>query len=89
MVFWISWWTTEALGDFELHSPWWVTGLAGDDAESICAAVRAPTEADAKQLILQSYDQPPNDLEWRFCDQKPTDWVPFSERFPQDGWMVW
>ena len=42
MRFWLSWCSVDdtptALGAFELHSPWWVSG-EGEDYSTICAAV--------------------------------------------------
>lgn len=101
--FWISWWSAPSLGGFTLATPWWVTGSRYDEKEisplisedaavathSICAAVSARNEAKARELIKKSYDKEPVDLEWRFCYEKPADWIPFSDRFPKSGWMTW
>jgi hypothetical protein len=89
-AFWISWYHTEDLGPFELHSPWWVSGYRGDDdAATICAAVHADSEHAAKNIIDRAYDSPPGQLEFRFCEARGPRWVPFSERFPKAEWMVW
>lgn len=89
--FWISWWhDIEKLGEFELHSPWWRSGIRmSDDAESICAAIQGYDEAQAKERVLMSYDERPEDLEWRFVEERPDDWSPFSGRFPRAAWMQW
>lgn len=86
--FWLSWWHTDKDGTFELHSPWWRSGWRGDDA-SVCAAVRAESEEAAKEIILASFDVRPVDLEWRFCEERPEDWSPFSDRFTRRDWMQW
>jgi hypothetical protein len=89
--FWISWWHSSGiLGDFELNSPWWVSGSdpIHDDHLSICAAVKAVSEDHAIKIIEQSYDTPPV-LDPRFCGRKPNDWTPFCDRFPRANWMKW
>lgn len=93
--FWLSWFGNRC--GYELHWPWWISGyrMDGDDetgaldTPSICAAVRAPNEAAAKALIIAAYDEPPGELEWRFCNERPDDWSPFNERFPKADWMQW
>jgi len=93
--FWISWEHRSDYGDFVLPSPWWVSGGGNDGLEnqfdSICAAVRAEDEDDAKRIIIKSFDSvPPMDnFKWRFVDEKPENWSPFSDRFPRDQWMSW
>ena len=92
MRFWLSWYavndTPSALGAFELHSPWWVSG-EGEDDVSVCAAVIADNEEQAKAAIVASYDDKSVFLKWRFVHQKDDNWSPFSGRFPQAPWMVW
>jgi hypothetical protein len=56
---------------------------------TICAAVMAENEAQAKSLIKQSYDNPPAVLTWRFCDEMEPDWAPFGDRFEKADWMKW
>lgn len=97
--FWISWFHTPAMGGFELHSPWWVSGsrevvnrLAFDEGHSeptICAAVQADDEDGAKEAVVASYDMRPSNVEWRFCEPRADDWTPFNERFPKADWMTW
>lgn len=97
--FWISWYHTPVMGQFELHSPWWVSGarhvadrLAFDEVReepTICAAVQADHEEAAKAIVQASYDVPPHEIEWRFCEERPDDWSPFSGRFPKADWMKW
>lgn len=97
--FWISWFHKPAMGAFELHSPWWVSGSRevanrftfdeGHSEPTICAAVRAEDEAAAKEAVTAAYDMRPADMEWRFCEPRPDDWSPFSGRFPRADWMKW
>jgi hypothetical protein len=89
---WVSWYNTHTGDAFELHSPWWVSGTRmSDDADTIVAAIRAPSEKAAKGKVIAAYDRPPvTSLEWRFCEERPEDWSPFgSDRFPQAAWMQW
>jgi hypothetical protein len=88
--YWISWYCPFGrMGKFELHSPWWVSGES-EDAFTICAAVQAKNEPEAKQIIRQCHDEPrPNTIHWRFCDQRAEDWSPFCDRFPRASWMKW
>ena len=88
---WVSWYNSGRRDAFELHSPWWVSGTRlDDDADTIVAAVRAPTEKDAKAKIITAYDRPAvSSLEWRFCKPQADDWQPFNDRFPRSDWMRW
>ena len=87
--YWISWWHDKEFSPFELHSPWWVSGEAHDDAKSICAAIKADNEHEARQIVLACYDSLPDTLRFRFNEQKENDWSPFNERFPKAEWMKW
>lgn len=89
--FWVSWYNTVPLNQFELHSPWWVSGSReSDDADTVCAAVKAVDEGAARNVILHSYDTPPpGGVEWRFVEPRADDWSPFSGRFGRADWMVW
>lgn len=88
--YWLSWFHTEQLGPFELHFPWWHSGTRlSDDAATICAAVRADNEEHAKRLIMDAYDRPSRQLEWRFVGERLADWTPFNGRFPKAAWMKW
>lgn len=92
--FWISWWVD---GSFELHAPWWfsgvrwTTGTDGEDNEQscACAAVMAKDEEDAKRFVRESHDDRAANIEWRFCEERPRKWQPFSDRFPRADWMQW
>lgn len=91
--YWISWYHKPAMGPFELHWPWWVTGARWmghfHSHPTICAAVRAPSEDAAKEIIAASYERPCGQIEWRFCLYREFSWDPFTERFPCAGWMRW
>jgi hypothetical protein len=82
--YWLSWYATHENGCFWLDWPWWISGFRfTDDADTICAAVRAPSEEAAKQLIVGAHDNPPPELEWRFCHERPASWSPYCDRFPK------
>lgn len=94
--FWISWWDDHVVS-FELQRPWWFSGcrfhgVEEDDEDlsqsSVCAAVIADDADHAKRLIVEAYDVPVA-LEWRFVEECPADWSPFSDRFGRGDWMQW
>ncbi len=88
--YWLSWWLTEETGDFDLDWPWWVSGTrASDDAEAVCAAVRASSAMAAMEIVMQAHDVRPSKLEVRFCEVQPEDWTPFTSRFQKAEWMRW
>lgn len=88
--YWISWYHPDDSNLFTLTTPYWSTGWRdSDDAETICAAVRADNVDDAVELIHAAYDQRPEALELRFVVEKKPDWSPFSDRFPRFDWMQW
>ena len=88
---WVSWYSpTELYGKFELHSPWWISGETGDGAQhTICAAIEAHSEGDAKQIVKECYDDCPPPITFRFVDEQPADWQPYTDRFPKADWMQW
>ena len=87
MNWWVSWYSN---GAFEYHGPWWVSGQRlSDNAHTICAAVRADTEDAARKVITDAHDDPTTTLEWRFVEERPDDWNPFSDRFPRADWVQW
>jgi hypothetical protein len=87
--FWLSWYAKGA-DEFELHSPWWSSGWrTSDNAETICAAIIAQDEADARTQVQQAHTDKSVEIEWRFCNQRPDDWSPFCERFCRADWMIW
>ena len=64
---------------------WWISGeRCSDGAATICAYVKASSEADAWKAIDE--DWPDSAREVRFCNQHDKPIV--SDRFPvDDGWM--
>ena len=92
--YWLSWWSTESMGAFELNSPWWISGsrIGGDgecDDASICAAIQANNEDGVLKTVIAAYDTKPAVVEWRFIEEQPVDWSPFCDRFPKADWMEW
>lgn len=87
--YWISWWHEPSFSPFELYSPWWISGEAHDGAQSICAAIKAIDEHDARCIVLNSYDSLPDKLRFRFNSYREKDWTPFSDRFQKADWMKW
>lgn len=92
--FWVSWYGQ--YGAYTLHWPWWISGYRIayrriDDevihVPTICAAILAPSEEAAKEIIFAAHDVRPQAIEWRFCAEQPDDWTPFNERFPKANWM--
>ena len=89
-LYWISWYSTNEMGGWELHRPWWISGRRlPDEAATICAAIPADSEDDAKLQVEMAYDAPLKEIEWRFCKIQAEDWGPFSDRFPKADWMKW
>ena len=87
---WASWYVPEGLmPQFELHSPWWITGETFEEPPrlTVVAALRAEDEARARQQFLLAFDEPPEGLEERFIE--PFDGSPYSGRFPRADWMEW
>lgn len=88
--FWVSWWhSSEDMGEFELHTPWWISGWREDGYASVVATVLANSEAAAEKIVRGSYDNKQVALSWRFCDEQPEDWTPFNSRFKRFPWMEW
>lgn len=86
-AWWISFYVPdEHMGEFELHSPWWVSGY-GDGETIIVAAIRADDEEAAWQRVIDAFDDEAQYRE-RFCDPLGRD-TPFVDRFPQLSWMAW
>ena len=89
MNYWVSWYHEEGMGEFELHSPWWVSGYRTiDKAATICAAVKAADAPSARVIVRSAYDKVAFP-EFRFVTHKADDWHPFSDRFPKADWMKW
>ncbi len=85
--FWISWYQpTEdyrpIYGSKKQKEPlnhlYWCSGQrCSDDAWAMCAVVDALNETAAKRTVKKYW---PEATEWRFCDEKETDWMP-NDRF--------
>lgn len=97
--YWISWYHRPELGGWELNSPWWISGARQMvdryarkepwEEPTVVAAIRADHPEGARDHILRCYDARPDNLEWRFCEERPADWSPFTDRFPKADWMQW
>lgn len=85
--YWISWEAKAEYGSFTLNSPWWISGYGVDSHPTICAAIKTHMNPDA--FIRLSYDKPPHGIQFRFIEEKPDDWSPFSDRFEKADWMRW
>lgn len=86
--FWLSWYSPTSMAEFELHSPWWVSGYDSDDRNIVVAAVRAADEAAAFAQVRAAYDNGHGPIEERFIEPLAGE-APFSGRFPQAKWMTW
>ena len=85
--YWVSWYCSNPA--FEMHSPWWRSGYRDEDETIFCAAVWTESEDEAKAQVLDCYDNPHANVEWRFCRPCRPSWTPFNSRFPRLPWMVW
>ena len=86
--FWLSWYSPTSMAEFELHSPWWVSGYDSEDRYVVVAAVRAADEEAAFAQVRAAYDNRHGPIEERFIEPLVQE-TPFSGRFPQAGWMAW
>lgn len=92
-----NWWISfsspeEMMPTFEYHGPWWVSGSFEQndkDHLNVCLAIRAETEEEAKNKVVNCFDNGNEQLIWRFCEEHSDDWSPFSDRFRRSNWMVW
>lgn len=93
--YWVSWW---GAGAFEYDGPWWVSGArewvnataeSDEWQPSICAAVLAEDEDQARSIIAHAHDNEDTPIEWRFTNRREDNWAPFCERFPRADWMQW
>lgn len=92
---WVSWWHSHSeLGEFELHLPWWFSGES-EEGRSVCAAIIAGSEHEARAAVFVCYDKPPKEIDFRFVDERPEDWSPWdlpnggTSRFQKAKWMQW
>lgn len=80
------------MSPFNLHFPWWITGESGIGVDrpiyqTIVAAIPTESAQEAEEIILNSFDKRPEDIEWRFNSLK--EGSPYSDRFQKTGWMQW
>lgn len=84
---WLSWYNRS--GDWALWFPWWISGYDSEGREIVVAAVIAPSEEEAWEVIYNAYFGRPSHLEQRFIEELPEGKSPFSDRFPRADWNVW
>jgi len=98
--YWVGWYCpVSKMGKLELHSPWWISGETMEDNEgnfayTICSAVKAENEDQARLKIIMSFDADQmnwasTSIEWRFVTEQPDDWSPYCDRFQKADWMQW
>lgn len=83
--YWVSWYSPNS--EFTLYRPWWVSGESCEGLEIICAALIADDEESAKEQIFETHDNRPSSIDFRFVNERPSDWSPFNARFPKAKWM--
>lgn len=97
-TFWVSFFEKEnRIGLFVCDGPMWITGIAGgwnpevdDERLTVCVAVRARSETEAKAAVVLAYSDQSGPLEWRFCEECDEDWEPLAqERFEAKPEMRW
>jgi hypothetical protein len=79
--FWISWYQpTEDYRPLKEGIEYWCTGqtLSEPEQYTLCAIVDAKDEESAEARILKDW---PEVTDWRFCEERETDWRPPSDRF--------
>lgn len=93
-VWWVSWFSPEKYGGFELHVPFWRSGwYFTDESEEVTifvAVVRAPNEDEAFAQITGSYfEQPEGGVSRRYCKtlEHPYPWEREGTRFEREDWM--
>lgn len=91
--FWLGWEHVYGQPKFTLDSPWWKTGYRFLDdktqIDQLCAAVQAKSAEDAKGIIIAAHHGPIVIDPWRFVNEMPIDWEPFSRRLIRADWMIW
>lgn len=88
MRWWLSFWSSD-ISKFEYHGPWWISGYDSNNRRSVCAAVIADNESEAKETIKNAHDSGFEPDEWRFINNRSDEWSPFSDRFQKREWMKW
>ncbi|GHU77805.1 hypothetical protein AGMMS49992_26770 [Clostridia bacterium] len=88
--YWVSWYHKPSFADFELHWPWWISGIReSDKAEIICAAIKAKNEFEVRKIIRLAYGKSVPVSQYRFVELRPAGWTPFNDRFQRADWMEW
>lgn len=91
MRWWVSW--IQPTEDYRpiVYPPtdligWWCSGYDSDDNAVLCAALDAPTQLAAENIIKAYWPESGYQQDgWRFFDSKPDDWLP-GERFQLPEW---
>lgn len=91
--FWISWYQPSEDYRPLTYPPnaavigWWRTGdaetMSGITAYSLVALIEARSARAARSSVRKDW---PEAACWRFCDEKPSGWLP-NDRFPLSDWM--
>ena len=62
----------------------WCSGYDGEDRPIVCAAIEAPNEEVAADIVR--IDWPEFDGTWRFIEERADEWEP-GDRFGLTSWM--
>lgn len=88
-AWWVSFEHKLSYGKLYLKGPWWCSNkrYEADNEESfiLVAAAIAPTELAAKEYIYRSYEERPERIYWKFCEEFKRD-APFSDRYTGVYW---
>lgn len=92
--FWLSWHET---GPHDYKGPWWTSGKSVQmDPVSYmpkevnhCFAAVLAENAYAAQTIIMDRHLGVRPVSFLFVQEMPSNWEPFSDRFPQHDWMEW
>jgi hypothetical protein len=85
-IYWLSWENRNEFSNYELHWPWWLSGSC-DGFNTICAAVVGRDEDTVREVVYDCYDARPDHIRFRFIEERPDDFVPYTDRFPWKSWM--
>ncbi len=85
-IYWLSWENRNEFSNYELHWPWWISG-SGDGFNTICAAIVGRDEDAVREVVHDCYDARPDHIKFRFIEERPDDFVPYSDRFAWKSWM--
>ncbi|KRT69383.1 MAG: hypothetical protein XU15_C0011G0065 [candidate division NC10 bacterium CSP1-5] len=78
--YWVSWFSTSAEPLEEVPFPVWNTG-SSDAWNIFCAVIDAEDVVDLWDKVKLFFP----DRKARFCDLKPTDWMPIGDQFSLYG----